>query len=74
MSRTRHHSKKHWKGRKAKIWFDGGWANTSSKEWRRLMKHKKRRAALRQALHRIKADPEGNVALPLDKKPLIYYY
>ena len=73
MSHTHHHSKRYRKGHKAKLWHDGGWLKREPKSWRRIYKHKRRRAHLREAIHRYKAGDE-DVAFPQDKKPWVYYY
>jgi hypothetical protein len=73
VSNTAHH------GRKAKerLFTEGKrrfegwhWMRVEPKEWRKLTKHRKRRAAVRQALRK---DFDAT-AFPLDKKPHIYYY
>jgi hypothetical protein len=73
MSRTHHHSKRHWKGLKKKLWDDGGWAKREPKEWRKLMKHRPRRARTREAEQKALHEPEEAV-FPLDSKPWIWYY
>lgn len=78
MSRTYSHDKK----RRLNLWFqDKGpypieyqhWISKEPKWWRKLAKHKKRRSALRQALHQVKVGNE-EALFPLDKKPWIYYW
>ena len=73
MSRTYHHSKKYWKGRKAVLNRYIGWIKREPKEWRKIHKHKARRAVTRHALFRAAQEPESTV-FPLDKKPWIYYW
>lgn len=73
MSRTWHHSKRYWKGKKARLWHNGGWIISEPKQWRKLFKHRKRRAKTREAEQEAIASPE-TAQFPLDKKPWIYYY
>lgn len=76
MSRTSHHSKRHWKGRKARLWHDGGWISSEPKIWRKLYKHRKRRAETRRKLYEasICEEKAEDTVFPVDKKPWIYYY
>ena len=49
------------------------WLWSEPKEWRRMMKHKKRRQSCRQCAHAVMVGHE-DVLWPLDRKPWIYYY
>lgn len=72
MSRTKHHSDKQKEQLFGNNWH---WSRNEPKEWRRVFKHKRRRAELKHRIERIKngCDPDDEV-FPLDKKPWIYYY
>jgi len=71
MSRTDHHVSRgrltdappvhHWE-----------WWCKEPKWWRKMFKHRKRRAEWRHLLPRVLSDSE-DVPMPLDKKPWIYY-
>jgi len=84
MSRTAHHTKafrEHFdtKERKNYHWCPcsiyglHNWSRIEPKWWRKAMKHRKRRAKLREALHK-ELNSEEDVLYPLDKKPWIYFY
>jgi len=70
MSRTHHHREidKEKKFGRAYHWY-----SNEPKWWRKLMKHKKRRQELRQALHKQQEGRE-DVVYPLDKKPWEWYW
>lgn len=57
------------------IVYNRMWSYREPKWWRKLMKHRKRRASLSSSLARLKkgSDPEDMV-WPLDSKPWIYYW
>lgn len=73
MSRTYHHNKSRCRGLKADLWRDGGWLRAEPKEWRRLQKHRKRRAECRACVSRVMSGEE-EVLFPLDTKPWVYYW
>ena len=69
MSRTFHHGNKRQELLFGRNWH---WLRNEPKEWRRMYKHKPRRAATRQAIS--KAMQGKDPVWPLDKKPHIYYW
>jgi len=70
MARTYHHGSRNKKVRFGDNWQ---WYRQEPKEWRRLYKHKKRRAKVRELSHRVmRGNYEQN--WPLDSKPWIYYW
>ena len=69
MSDTRHHG---WKA-KDRSGNNTNWSVNEPKWWRRLCKHKKRRAAQRLALNKVMRG-EDETLFPLDKKPWRYYW
>jgi hypothetical protein len=69
MSRTNHHGDK----KKEKLFGkDWNWIRNKPKTWRKIMKHKKRRVKLKQALFNY--DKDKNNIFPLDTKPWQYYF
>lgn len=72
MANTFHHGMKQQNELFGERWH---WLWNEPKEWRRIYKHKKRRAELQRNIQRIVNgyDPDNEV-FPLDKKPWIYYY
>jgi len=70
MARTYHHGDRNKKKSFGNNWQ---WMKQEPKEWRRLYKHKKRRAEVRKLTHKaINGDLEQ--IWPLDSKPWIYYW
>ena len=69
MSRTRSHGYK----AKDRNGINDNWYKNEPKLWRKMTKHKKRRAALRQALHQA-ACGDADATFPLDRKPHEYYW
>jgi hypothetical protein len=71
MARTWHHTP--FKHRKFKYEFERWtWLWNEPKEWRTIMKHRRRRAVVRHLLGSRK--DWDNIAWPLDTKPRIYYW
>lgn len=72
MARTYHH------GTKNKMKLYGSlywWYKQEPKWWRKLYKHKKRRAEWKKCLQRQKNGTEwDDIAYPKDKQPWIYYW
>jgi len=69
MARTYHHGRR--MKDKNNLWRN--WSRNEPRYWRRYYKHKKRRAAAREAQGKVmKGDMEQ--LWPLDKKPWIYYW
>ena len=75
MSRTYHHSIRNFKKFKPNTfiaWYHNGWISNEPKWWRKMTKHKKRRAEWRNLKENTK--DWDDVAYPLDSKPWIYYW
>lgn len=85
MSRTYHHGKWNWQKKEESptkrlmrsVSHGGKYYGMMNepKAWRKVYKHRKRRASLSNTLHMLKNgyDPDGLV-WPLDSKPWIYYW
>jgi len=69
MSRTHHHGYK----AKDRLGRNDFWCRNEPKLWRRLQKHKKRRAACRALQTKALRGEEGLI-WPLDSKPWNYYW
>lgn len=72
MSRTRHHGAKN----KEKLFGDNWqWYQQEPKEWRKIYKHRKRRAEWRRCVNKLfNGYDADNMVYPLDSKPWIYYW
>jgi len=71
MSRTYHHISSNRITKNDWVYYH--WHQSEPKFWRKLYKHKKRRASQRTALHHVMRG-DLDTLFPLDKKPWIYYW
>ena len=73
MARTNHHGTRGKKQMFGDEWW--GWLNQEPKYWRRLMKHKKRRAEWRHKRAQIMNGADlDDMVYPKDRQPWIYYW
>jgi len=70
MAHTWHHGRREKQKRFGDLWW---WYRQEPKWWRKLMKHQKRRAAVRWCVFRVMRGEEC-VLWPLDKRPWVYYW
>jgi hypothetical protein len=73
MARTKHHGTQGKRKMFGDEWW--GWLKREPKEWRRLYKHKKRRAEWRHKQAQIKKGADlDDMVYPKDRQPWIYYW